>query len=134
LRDAIASDAIANINRSRISPVFAVLSWESFKNWLSGTTGLTHNDWHILLGLALTLGFTRVLRRPLGSWLPLLLVLALELINETSDFTRYYVAGWPWEPGPTLVDIALTMAAPLAITIIVRMTSPHFSEATSGAR
>lgn len=114
--------------------MFAVLGWESFKDWLSEKTGLTHHDWHILLGLALTLGFTWALRRPLGSWRPLLLVLVLELLNEASDFTRYYVAGWPWEPGPTLVDIALTMAAPLAITIVARMTSPHFSGVASDAR
>lgn len=114
--------------------MFAVLEWESFKDWLSATTGLTHHDWHVLLGLALTLGFTWALRRPLGSWLPLLLVLALELVNEISDFTRYYVAGWPWTPGPTLIDIALTMAAPLVITIVVRMTSPHALEEASDTR
>lgn len=114
--------------------MFAVLEWESFKDWLSATTGLTHHDWHMLLGLALTLVFTWALRQPLGSWLPLLLVLALELINEISDFTRYYVAGWPWEPGPTLVDIALTMTAPLLTTIVVRMTSPRFMKEASDTR
>lgn len=41
----------------------------------------------------------------------LLPVLALELGNEASNSTRYYVAGWPWGPGSTLVDIPLTMAA-----------------------
>lgn len=81
----------------------------------------------MLLGLGLTLGFTWALRRPL-------VVLALELINEISDFTRYYVVGWPWTPGLTLVDIALTMAAPLVITSVVRMTSPHSLEEASGTR
>ncbi len=68
--------------------MFTVLRWKSFKDWLS-ETGLTYYDWHILLGLALTLGFTWVLRRLLASWL----LLVLELVNKTSDFTRYYVAG-----------------------------------------
>lgn len=112
--------------------MFVVLRWESFKDWLSETTGLTHHDWHILLGLTLTLGSTWALRRPLGSWLPLLLVLALG--NEISDFTRYYVAGWPWTPGPTLIDIALTMAVPLVITIVVRMSAPHSCETASNTR
>jgi hypothetical protein len=103
--------------------MFAVLGWEAFKDWLSASTGLTHHDYHVLLGIVLTLGLTWLLRRPLGSWLPLLIVLALELLNEASDFTRYYVAGWPWEPEPTLVDIALTMAAPLVIVTIARLTS-----------
>jgi hypothetical protein len=102
--------------------MFAVLEWEAFKEWLTASTGLTHHDYHLLLGIALTLGLTWLLRRPLGSWLPLLIVLALELVNELSDFTRYYVAGWPWEPGPTLVDIALTMVAPLVVVAAARLT------------
>ncbi|WP_156818939.1 hypothetical protein [Sphingomonas sp. Mn802worker] len=113
--------------------MFALLGWGSFKDWLSETTGLRHHGWHVLLGLALTLGFTWALRRSLGSWLPLVL-LALELVNEVSDFTRYYVSGWPWKPGPTMIDIVLTMAAPLAITIVVRMTSPHVPGAPPGTR
>ena len=109
------------------SPVFSVvLGWETFKDWLSGTVRLTHHDLHLLLGLGLTLAFTRLLRRPLGAWLPLLLVLGLELLNETSDFLRYYVSAWPWTPYETLVDIAITIAPPLAIVLAARWESEHF--------
>jgi len=97
-----------------------VLDWEAFKVWLTATTGLSHHDYHLLLGVLLTLGFGLLLRRPLGSWLPLGMVLALELVNEASDFTRYYVDGYPWGPMPMLVDIALTMLPPLAIVLAAR--------------
>ena len=43
------------------------LAWESFKVWLTDTLPFTHHDYHLLLGVLLTLGFGWVLRRPLGS-------------------------------------------------------------------
>lgn len=97
-----------------------VLAWEAFKNWLSDTLVLTHHDFHLLLGVGLTLGLGWVLRRPLGSWLPLGIVLALELVNEAFDFTRYYVDSYPWGPGPMLFDIAITILPPLAIVLAAR--------------
>ena len=103
-----------------------VLDWEDFKTWLSASTGLTHHDIHLLLGVLLTLAIGRVLRRPLGAWLPLGIVFALEMLNEAFDFTRYRVDGYPWGPGPMLVDIALTMVPPLAIVLAARWRSPHF--------
>ena len=45
-----------------------VLGWEAFTVWLTATTGLSHHDWHLLLGVLLTLGFTWLLRLPLGAW------------------------------------------------------------------
>lgn len=103
-----------------------VLDWEMFKVWLSAMSGLTHHDFHLLLGVLLTLGFGWLLRRPLGSWLPLMLVLGLELVNETFDFIRYYVDSYPWGPGPTCVDIALTIVPPLAIVLAARWDSLDF--------
>lgn len=103
-----------------------VLAWEATKNWLSSSTSLTHHDLHLIIGVLLTLTFTRIMRLPLGSWLPLIIVLGLELVNEVSDFTRYYVSGWPWEPGPTLIDIYLTMLPSLAITLVARWDTLTF--------
>ena len=61
-----------------------------------------------------------------GRVVPLLIVLALELVNEALDFTRYYIDGYPWGPGPMLVDIALTMLPPLAIVLAARWDSFDF--------
>lgn len=103
-----------------------VLDWEAFKVWLSAASGLSHHDWHLLLGVLLTLGLTWLLRLPLGAWTPLVIVLALELVNEAFDFTRYRVDHYPWGPGPMLVDIALTMVPPLAIVLAARWDGPAF--------
>lgn len=103
-----------------------VLAWESFKVWLSDISGLTHHDFHLILGVLLTLGFGRALRLPLGAWTPLLIVFALELVNEAFDFTRYHVDHYPWGPGPMLVDIALTMVPPLAIVLAARWDTHEY--------
>ena len=97
-----------------------VLDWEKFKVWLTANTSLTHHDYHLILGVLLTIGFGWLLRRPLGSWLPLGIVFALEIVNEILDFTRYYVDSYPWGPGPMLVDIAITIVPPLAIVLAAR--------------
>ena len=102
---------------------FIVESWEAFKDWLSTTVHLTHHQLHLVLGVLLLLAVGRLLRRPLGAWLPLLIVLGLELVNELLDFTRYRVANWPWTPRETLIDIAITMAPPLALVVIARLLS-----------
>jgi hypothetical protein len=103
-----------------------VLDWEQVKVWLSASTGLSHHDFHLLLGVLLMLALTRLLRLPLGAWLPWLIVFGLELVNEAFDFTRYYIDHYPWGPVPMLVDIALTMLPPLAILLAARWRSPHF--------
>ena len=97
-----------------------VLGWEAFKDWLSDTLYLTHNNLHLVLGVGLMLGLRWVLHKPLVSWTPWLIVLALETLNEISDFARYYLAGWPWTPQATLVDYALTMLPPLGIIVAAR--------------
>lgn len=103
-----------------------VLAWEDFKVWLSATSGLTHHDIHLMLGLGLTLALGWVLRRPLGSWLPLGIVLALELVNEALDFIRNIVPGWPLLPGEAVVDVALTIVPALLVILAARWDSEHF--------
>lgn len=103
-----------------------VLDWEDFKVWLSATSGLSHHDWHLILGLALTFAFGLLLRRPLGSFVPLGLVLALELVNETFDFVRNLVPGWPLLPGEAAVDVALTIVPPLLIVLAARWNSAGY--------
>lgn len=97
-----------------------VLGWETLKVWLTASTGLDHRDFHLVLGVLLTLGIGWVLRRPLGSWLPLGIVAGLELVNEAFDFVRYRIDDYPWGPGPMLIDIAVTLVPPLAIVIAAR--------------
>jgi len=101
----------------------AVLGWERFKDWLSASVHLTHHELHVLAGLALFIVSARLLRRPLRSVLPLVPVAVLELINEGSDFARYYTSGWPWTAHETLVDIALTLMPPFLLVCVMHVVA-----------
>lgn len=101
----------------------AVLGWERFKDWLSATVHLTHHQLHVVVGLLLFVAGARLLRRPLGSALPLVPVAVLELINEASDFARYFISGWPWTAHETLIDIALTLAPPMVLMVVARVAA-----------
>lgn len=103
-----------------------LLNWEAMKDWMSASSGLTHDDFHLILGVLLTLFITRFLRLPLGALLPLLVVFGLELINEAFDFFRFHMDAWPWEPWPSLVDICLTMVPSLTIILAARWNSLEF--------
>ena len=105
---------------------FVILDWENFKVWLSAHSGLSHHDFHLILGLVLTFGIGWILRRPLGSWIPLAIVLALELINEAFDLIRNIVPGWPLLWGEATVDILITIVPPLLIVLAARWNSRHY--------
>jgi hypothetical protein len=97
-----------------------VLDWEAAKEWLSSEFHVSHPVLHIHLGLAIYLLASLLLRRSLGSLLPWLVVVTLELANETSDFIRYYVSGWPWTATNTIEDIVNTLFWPTILVILFR--------------
>ena len=98
----------------------AVLFWEAAKDWLADTLHLTHWDLHVIVGLLLFVLFAKSFRRPLSSFLPLLPVIALELVNEAFDLSRYLLSGWPWTPRATIIEIALTLGPPFVLIGIAR--------------
>jgi hypothetical protein len=73
---------------------------------------------HIHLGLAIYLLTCLLLRRPLGSTLPWLVVVLLELTNELSDFLRYYVSAWPWTATNTIEDLVNTLFWPTVLVLL----------------
>ena len=95
-----------------------VLDWEATKDWLSSELHVSHAVLHIHLGLVIYLLSSLLLRRPLSSLLPWLTVVLLELANETSDFVRYYVSGWPWTPTNTIEDIVNTLFWPTILVVL----------------
>lgn len=98
-----------------------VLLWETTKDWVSDTLHVTHHALHFILGLLLFVLFARLGKRSIRSLLPLLPVLLLELLNETSDFLRYYFDKWPWTPTATLIDIAITMIPPIVLMLAANL-------------
>ncbi len=97
-----------------------VLDWEATRMWLSSEFHMSHPVLHIHLGLAIFLLTGLILRRPLGSALAWLVVAGLELLNEISDFTRYYVSGWPWTATNTIEDIVNTLFWPTILVMVFR--------------
>ncbi len=85
-----------------------------------------HNDaLHVMAGMGLVLVFAALLRRSLADWLPWLLVLALELVNEVNDyFFEIWANEVPQQLGEMAKDIALTMALPTLLMIVARRW-PH---------
>jgi hypothetical protein len=98
-----------------------ILGWEAFKDWLAASLQVTHWTLHVIVGIALFPIFSKLLRKPLRSPVGLLPLAFLELLNETSDFLRYYIAGWPWSGYQTSVEVCLTILPPLMILILARM-------------
>ncbi|MFM6931850.1 MAG: hypothetical protein ACKOUT_06360 [Novosphingobium sp.] len=93
-----------------------------------------HNDaLHVMAGLGLALVFAAIFRRSLADWLPWLLVLALELVNEAND---YFIETWPNEVpqqfGEITKDILLTMVLPTLLLVIARRW-PHLLTGRAGS-
>lgn len=71
---------------------------------------------HTYLGLVIWLGAAMLLRRPLRSFAPILVVVGLELANEAMD--RLTVGRWIWPD--TLGDVAATLWWPLCLCFLLR--------------
>ena len=109
--------------------------WHRVKEWLEHALGLNMDALHVYFGLAILLAAALILRKPLRSPLPWLVLLALELANEVYDWT-YEV--WPgWERGlqaaEGLRDIWNTMAVPTFILVVSRWYPALFTGRGSGA-
>lgn len=94
--------------------------WEAAKLDLSDTLHLSRDLLHVHVGLAVYALGCLLLREPIGSRRPVLIVLALELVNELVDFIRFQVGGWPWTPADTVADIVNTLLWPVALTLLAR--------------
>jgi hypothetical protein len=97
-----------------------VLSWENFKDWLSGEIHISHWALHAVIGIPLLLIFSRLMRRPITSPVLLLPVAGLELINELLDYLRDFVPGWVWNYPATAIEVALTLVPPAILILLAR--------------
>ena len=97
-----------------------LLGWEATKIWLSHNLHLTHHELHVIVGIILYFLFARLLRARYGSVRPLIPIAVLEGINESFDFMRYILSGWPWTPVATIYDIVLTLGPPMLIAVAFR--------------
>lgn len=96
--------------------------WHQVKDWLEHALGLNMDALHVYFGLAILIVAALVLRKPLRSPLPWLVLLALELANEYYDWT-YEI--WPGperaiQAAEGMRDMWNTMAVPTLILIVSR--------------
>lgn len=73
------------------------MDWYGIKEWLEISIGLHEDALHIYAGLAALIAAALILRRPLASPLPWLILLVLALANEAYDLN--------YDPWPDRADI-----------------------------
>lgn len=96
------------------------MDWHGLKLWLETASGLNMDALHVHGGLILLFGSALVLRRPLRSPWPWLVVLAAELANEYYDYT-YEV--WPTREAQFfegVKDVWNTMLVPTVLLVVAR--------------
>jgi diacylglycerol kinase len=94
--------------------------WYQVKLFLERASGFSMDAIHVIVGVVLQLAIAALFRTSVARPLPLLSVLALELINEASDFR---VEIWPqpaMQFGESAKDVILTMALPTLIFLVAR--------------
>jgi hypothetical protein len=96
------------------------VDWHQFKAWLELASGLNMDALHVHAGVLVLLLAALVLRRPLRSPWPWLVLLAAEMANEYYDL-QYEI--WPtrgdqWAESAR--DLWNTMAIPTIILILAR--------------
>ena len=106
-------------------------SWHQGKLFIEHTLRIEHGTLHVLVGTLLWLAFALLVRRPITSWVPWLLVFAVILWNETVDL---WFEVWP-EPGRQygegFKDILLTMFVPTILMLAAR-TRPDLFRRSPG--
>lgn len=94
--------------------------WYEAKQFLQHSAAISMDALHVIVGVAALIIFAMLLRRPLSSWFPWLLVLAVTLVNEASDL---WLEQWPslgMQYGESARDLALTMLLPTLLLVAVR--------------
>lgn len=94
--------------------------WFDVKTYIERSVAFSDDVLHVLAGVFIQLIAAALLRSSVGRWRPWLIVLALELLNEWSDF---HVDHWPdlgMQLGESTKDVVLTMALPTVLLIVSR--------------
>lgn len=96
---------------------------EPFKTALADMLHMSKDALHIHLGLGLFLIVAALTRRSPGSWLPWMVLLAFELVNEGFDLAHDVAYGVlrPMSLLAAFKDILNTMLWPSALMIAVRL-------------
>jgi hypothetical protein len=95
----------------------AITLYHGMTESLLARSGMSDKVLHMQVGLAVFLAASLLLRRPLRSWTPFLIVCGLEAANELMD--RLFWGAWRWSD--TLLDAATTIFWPLVIVLVLKL-------------
>jgi hypothetical protein len=109
-------------------------SWHQGKVFIEHTVAIEHDTLHVIVGMLLWLALALLLRRPITSWVPWLLVFAVILWSEIVDL---WFEIWP-EPGRQygegVKDLLLTMFVPTVLMLAARYRPDLFRQGLKRAR
>ena len=102
-------------------------AWHEAKLFVEHLAAISHDTLHLIAGTAFWLLLCVLLRRTMADWRPLLLVLAVAILNEAVDL---WVELWPnpgRQLGEGLHDVLMTVAIPMLFFIAARFRPGLFS-------
>ena len=111
----------------------AASSWYQAKLFLEHSVTVSSDALHVMAGPLVQLVAALLLRRPISSFAPWLVLAACTILNETVDLT---VERWPeiaMQLGESAKDLALTMLLPTLLLVAARLR-PDLFRRGSGAR
>ena len=95
-------------------------SWVEFKNFAERSIDFSSDSLHVIVGVLILLGVAGLLRKPVSSWWPWMVLFVLACINEVADLS---VQRWPdpeMQYGESVRDLLLTMALPTVLLLAAR--------------
>lgn len=101
-----------------------MIPYETAKDWLVATTGITKDAWHIYFALMIQLAAAQLFPRRYASIGPLLVIAALELFNEWMDYQHYHAVtlvewkGWAYD---TVRDVINSLLVPTILFLVARL-------------
>jgi hypothetical protein len=101
-------------------------SWHQGKVFIEYSLKIEHGTLHVLVGVLLWLVFALLLRRPITSWTPWLLIFGVILWNEIVDL---WFEVWPTpgrQYGEGFKDLVLTMFVPTVLMLAARFRPDLF--------
>lgn len=105
------------------------LRWYETKLFIEHAVSFSNDSLHVLAGVLILLLAAIVLRRPISSWQPWLVVAVLLLANEAADLA---IERWPdpgMQYGEGARDVLLTMFLPTLLLFAARWAPQLFQPA-----
>ena len=106
----------------------SLLSGVELKHFVERSVAFSPDSLHVIAGVLILFVAALLLRKPVSSWWPWLVVLLLVCVNEGADLSA---DRWPhsgMQYGETVKDLLLTMALPTMLLFAARFLPGIFEQ------